>query len=493
MFFLSNFVPVQHPTQGVVPFKLYPFQADTMNEIAANRFVIINKSRQMGISTLLAGYILWKMLFNENFKALVVATNTAVAGNLIEKIRFMNRELPEFLKKKEGDDNKMSLEFKSNSSRVKAVSSSPNATRSEALSLLVIDEAAFVAKFDELWTAAQPTLATGGDCVMLSTPNGYGNLFAKIWHEAILGEGRFKAVELPWDLHPDRDQSWRDEQTVLLGKKKAEQECDCSFLASGDTLIDGHTLKWYRDNVMQDPISKEGMNQAWWIWKYPQQGVKYVSIVDVARGDGTDFGTVNIIEVDTMEQVAEFKAKIPPEDLAKLAVSKCVEYNSALLVIENNNMGYSAVIKALELYNNIYYSPRDSKKNMGIVDPNTDVPGFTTSTFTRPLMVNAMDKLIHNKNVIIRSERSIAELEVFIWKAGKVQAQIGFNDDLAMTWGMYCYLKDYAFTRLSAHQRNIESDPSNILTNYVSVGPNRKKDPWVHSIGNVNMNLRDLL
>ena len=136
---------------------------------------IVLKARQLGLSTLTAGYSLWMMLFHEDKNILVIATKQEVAKNLVTKVRVMHKELPKWLKQGCAEDNKLSLRY-NNGSQIKAISSTGEAGRSEALSLLIIDEAAFIKNIDEIWTAAQSTLSTGGKCIALSTPNGMGCL-----------------------------------------------------------------------------------------------------------------------------------------------------------------------------------------------------------------------------------------------------------------------------------------------------------------------------
>jgi len=141
--FMKKYCKIQHPTRGRIGFHLYPFQESTIEQLVENRYNIILKARQMGISTLVAAYSLWKLLFQEDFNILVIAIKQDVAKNLITKVRLMYENLPSWLKEGSLEDNKLSLKL-SNGSHIKAISSSPDAGRSEALSLLIIDEAAFV-------------------------------------------------------------------------------------------------------------------------------------------------------------------------------------------------------------------------------------------------------------------------------------------------------------------------------------------------------------
>ena len=121
VFFMKQYCYIQHPKRGKIKFNLYPFQETSLTELRDNRYNVILKSRQLGISTLSAGFALWSMLFNEDFNVLVIATTQEVAKNLVTKVRVMHDNLPSWLKGTIEADNKLSLKFK-NGSQIKAVS-----------------------------------------------------------------------------------------------------------------------------------------------------------------------------------------------------------------------------------------------------------------------------------------------------------------------------------------------------------------------------------
>ena len=91
--FMRKYCIIQHPTKGKMYFNLYPFQEDSLTKISENRYSVILKSRQLGISTLTAGYALWRMIFKEDFNVLVIATKQDVAKNLVTKVRVMHDNL----------------------------------------------------------------------------------------------------------------------------------------------------------------------------------------------------------------------------------------------------------------------------------------------------------------------------------------------------------------------------------------------------------------
>ena len=232
--FMKRYCQIQHPKKGKIPFHLYPFQESTLHQLRDNDYNIILKSRQLGISTLSAGYALWLMTFYSDKNILVIATKQEVAKNLVLKVKVMYENLPSWLRLPATEDNKLSLRL-NNGSQIKATSSSGDSGRSEALSLLIIDEAAFISNVEEIWISAQQTLATGGGAIILSTPNGTGNFFHQTWVDAETNPlSRFNPIKLHWTVHPDRDQSWRDKQDELLGPKGAAQECDCLW---GNSIV----------------------------------------------------------------------------------------------------------------------------------------------------------------------------------------------------------------------------------------------------------------
>ncbi len=490
--FINKLIKVEHPTKGNIAFQMYPFQEDVIRETIGNRYLLINKGRQMGVSTLVSAYCVYKMVTTPGYKILVLATSTRVASNLIAKVKFMLQNLPSWMSVEALHNNQSTVKL-ANGSSIIAVSSKPESARSEALSLLVIDEAAFIDRAEEVWTAASPTLATGGDCIMLSTPNGFGNFFAVEWFKAKEGNSSFKALELQWHLHPERNKNYLEEEIVKLGYKKALQENCCDFISSGDTVVEGEILTWYRDNYVKTPLFKEGPGSNLWIWEQPQSNSRYMVVVDVARGDGKDFSAFHVLEFPTLKQVGEYKGKISPEDLGRYAVSIAMRYNNALLSIENASVGYASVAAALPIYNNLFYSPRNWQNQTPYIDYQNDVPGFTTSNFTRPLMINCFEQYVSSKQVIIQSERFIDEAFVFIWKNGKAQAQEGFNDDLIMSFSQAPFLLQHAMNRVSAHARSAASDLSSLSVSYMKLGRTEKQDPWMRSVNGHQLDLRDLL
>ena len=461
VYFMKKYCLIQHPTKGKIPFKLFPYQEELTNDIQENDRVIILKSRQLGISTLSAGYSLWTMLFQSDKNILVVAIDQNTSKNLVTKVSVMFENLPSWLRMRTTEKNKLSLRL-ANGSQIKAVASSGTSGRSEALSLVIIDEAAFVDNAEELWASLQQTLSTGGRGIILSTPNGTGNFFHKTWVKSEEGRNSFFTKRLPWQVHPERDQEWRDRQDEELGLRLAAQECDCDFSTSGNTVVHPEMLTFYRETYMQDPLEKRGFDSNLWVWEITNYTKDYVVVADVARGDGSDFSAFHVIDIEEATQVAEYKGQVTTKEYGNMLVSIATEYNDALLVIENANVGWATIQQVIDRgYRNLYYTPKDIgldsdrylARATDVQRTKDQVAGFTMSSKVRPLVISKMELYMREKSCIIRSRRLLDELGVFVWRNARAEAQLGYNDDLVMSWCMGLWVRD---TALKLRQAGIE-------------------------------------
>jgi hypothetical protein len=430
VYFINNYARISHPQKGLIPFKTYEFQSELLNDFNNYRFNIILKARQLGISTITAGYIVWLMLFH--------------------------RDIPDFLQITDITiDNRSSFEL-SNGSQIKASSTSGDAGRSEALSLLVIDEAAHVEGLSELWTGLYPTLSTGGRCIALSTPNGVGNWFHKTYTESEQGLNDFFPTNLPWSVHPDRDREWFEKETRNMSRRQIAQELECNFNTSGETVIHPDDLARIFESV-REPNHKTGFDRNYWIWEEYNSDFSYLMVADVARGDGKDYSVFHIIKLETMEIVAEYQGKPAPDIYGSMLYSVGQEYGNCLLVVENNSVGFAVLDKLRELeYPNLYYSVKSTHEYVTQLEAemmNNSVPGFTTSQKTRPLIVAKLEEFIRNKLITLYSSRIANELKTFIWNNGRPEAMRSYNDDLTMALAIACWVRD---TALETNKRDIE-------------------------------------
>jgi hypothetical protein len=484
--FMKKYCNIQHPQRGRVLFNLYPFQDKVLQLWKENPYSIVLKSRQLGISTLAAGYSLWLMTFHKDKNVLCIATKQETARNMVTKVKFMYDNLPSWLKIGAEENNKLSLRL-NNGSIIKATSAASDAGRSEAVSLLIIDEASFIENIGEIWASSQQTLATGGGAIVLSTPNGVGNWFHQTWVRAENADNDFLPIKLPWYVHPERDDAWRKRQDELLGDPRlAAQECDCDFNTSGDVVFYAEWIDFIKSTTLKDPMERRGADQNLWVWESADYSREYMVMADVARGDGKDFSAFHVMDIATNTQVAEYRGQMSPKEFGYMLVAIATEYNNALLVVENATIGWAALDAIIERgYRNLYHSPKSdhltSESYLKIYEGDSNMtPGFTMSLRTRPLVVNKMREYIGDKSVIIQSKRLLEEMRVFVWKNGRPEAQLGYNDDLVMSFAIGMYLRD---TSLKFQQQSLDMTRAalgNITKNtYVGAyNPNNVANPY---------------
>jgi len=874
--FMRKYCFIQHPQRGRIQFSLYPFQSKIIKLFQENPYTLILKSRQIGMSTLSAGYALWLMVFHSDKNVLCIATKQDTAKNMVTKVKFMFDNLPSWLKIDADENNKLTLRL-SNGSQIKATSAATDAGRSESVSLLIVDEAAFIDSIGEIWASAQQTLATGGGCIVLSTPYGTGNWFHQTWVRAENKENDFLPIKLPWFVHPERDQEWRDRQDELLGNPrmaaqecfsgdtiiytklgpkfikdikvgdsvlshdgtynkvsntfskidpesveikgginniqkyttlnhpfynehnefeevkslmdsgnmvnlfpkvkyptqpltldlskyitsnspqyfplkvnkehlwltktskvnrnikfdydlgflvgcflsegslaknkvefsfngKTEREgfpleierilenkfninrfsyytskiwegssklyikdqifnnfiklciqggklsyekslstffyknsnletlrgimdgvlvgdgmlkneynisllltsqkliydilyisnllgihnvtikegksqnprntssrphytltwtkskidsnskifsdrikgwegkntmgksesnsnfkfntspyvklkinlnkstqivynievesthtyvteygvvhnCDCDFSTSGDTVFYSEHIDFYEKTYIKEPLERRGVDQNLWVWEPCDYSRTYMVVADVARGDGKDFSAFHIIDIENNIQIGEYKGQIGTKEFGHLLVGIATEYNNALLVIENANIGWSTVQTVIDRdYNNLYYSPKlgeiraDSYFDQ-YMDTSKMVAGFTMTSKVRPMIISKFQEYLGDQGVVIQSKRLIEEMKVFIWKNGRPEAQPGYHDDLVMSFGVAMYMRDTAF-KFKQHGIDLTKSMLNsIKTNQTPYGGvytplDKEKDQW---------------
>jgi hypothetical protein len=455
-YFLDNYARIVHQERGIIPFKTYNFQKTLLKDFHDYRYNIILKGRQLGISTIVSGYISWMMLFYKEKNILVMATKLHTAIEIVDKVRDIIQSVPDWLKiATVKTNNKTKFEL-SNGSKIQGTPTSKDAGRGQALSLLVIDEAAHVDDMDELWTGLYPTVSTGGRCIALSTPNGVGNWFHKTYVEAESHANNFKCSKLPWNVHPEYDDAWFKNMTKNMSSRDIAQEYECNFNASGETVIAPHDLESLK-KLVKEAKYKTWVDRNYYVWEEFNNGGSYVLSADVARGDGRDFSVFHVINTRTMEQVAEYQGKIDIDSFSKLLFDTGREYGNCMIVVENNNVGFAVLTKLIEMsYPNIYYSTKGSGDFLDSTEASytsNSVPGFSTTMKSRPLIIAKLEEFVRNKLLKINSQRLINELDTFIWHNGKPEAQKGYNDDLVMAMAIACWVRD---TALINNDRNLE-------------------------------------
>lgn len=497
-YFIKKYVKIQHPAKGRLAFDLYDFQEDCLEQFINNRFNIVLKSRQLGLSTLTAAYTLWMALFQEDKNILVIATKLSVAQNFIEKIKTAVSYLPKWLLLTDYKYETKTLLHFTNGSKIKAVPTSPDAGRSEALSLCIVDECAIIRDFADIWTSLYSTLQTGGDAILISTPLGVGNKYHELCVGAENGTNSFNLIKLPWNVHPEHDDKWFAEETKNMSQRQIAQELMCDFNSSGNTFFNNTELDKISIGI-RSPIQKDGPDYNLWHWDYYNPKHEYLISADVSRGDAGDFSAFHVFNTTKGIQVAEFLGKLPPDQLAILLAETGRRFGDATICVEQNALGYTVNLKLVEnKYQNLYYTSEKSKFEAQYYGKN-DISkiGFETTTETRSKILTKLEEVIRKDKVLFQSSRFYDQTKVFINKNGKPQAQKGKSDDLILSAAIGCWLFDakeehevkpdeswrYTFPGFSTSRESSSLIPQ--VKNYVNT-PNNSYNNSINGISNFN-------
>lgn len=431
-FFFSLYIYVIHPLRGKVKFNLYPYQKKVLWHFLNDRFNIILKFRQAGITELISMYCLWLALFHPNKNIVIISIKDRVAKKVLKKIKYMYKNLPECLQVpiingRAGEfGTSTEMQF-ANGSLISSIPTTEDAGRSEAVSLLVIDEAAIVRWASTIWAAAFPTLSTGGAAIVNSTPYGVGNWYHQTWVESISQGNKFTAIRLRWDMHPERDQEWYDDMASALGPRKTAQEIDGDFLTSGYSVFDLMDIKAIEDEINTTRVIQQRFNGALRLYKKPKKGVTYFIGADVSTGRAQDYSAFSIMDRDG-EEVGCFKGKIPTDQLASLMIEMGYMYNNAILAPESNDIGLAvtAMIQK-ENYPNLYYSTKILRKKGKKYPDTEEIPGWLTTSKNRSIIIDQLEEDIREDNIIVRDPFFCQEAYTFIYDATNRPVALGKN------------------------------------------------------------------
>jgi len=419
VFYFASLAWVRHPVRGRVKFELYPYQIRVLWYFLTKRFNIVLKFRQAGLTELIALFVLWLALFHPNKNIVIISIKDRVAKRVLGRIRYIYKNLPRVLQTpiingRTGEfGTATEMEF-SNGSLITSVPTTEDAGRSEATSLLVIDEAAIVRWANQIWASAFPSLSTGGAAILNSTPFGVGNWFHSTWVDAIAGGNNFNAIRLKWDMHPERDSNWYNSMRQVLGPKRTAQEIDGDFLSSGDSVFDLVDIRDIEESITAYSPERK-LNGNLLIFERPKRGQHYFLGADVASGRSRDYSAFSIMDRNGDEKVC-FKGKIPPDRFADLIMGYGHDYNNALLAPEGNDIGLATVLKCQEDgYPNLYYTTQVLKEK-GESRPKVEkFPGWLTTTKNRPLIIDKLEEDIRNNDCNIKNPFFVNEAYTFIY------------------------------------------------------------------------------
>ena len=471
--FMDNFFYIQHPVRGSMVYHPYSYQKRLIHTYHNYRFSISLMPRQSGKSTSAAGYLLWYAMFVPDSTILIAAHKYAGAQEIMQRIRYAYEACPNHIKAGVTTYNKGSLEFE-NGSRIVSQTTTENTGRGMSISLLYLDEFAFVRPTiaEQFWTSITPTLSTGGKAIITSTPNSDEDQFALIWkqankcedaygNETELGINGFRAFRAFWHEQPGRDDKWAEGMKAQLGEDRFRREIGCEFIIADETLIAPTTLI---DMEGIEPVQR--MGQVRW-YKKPEKGNIYTIALDPSLGTGSDPAAIQIYEANSTTQVGEWKHnKTDIPNQVKLLAQICkhieectTEPNNIYYSIENNTIGEAALVSLAE------YGESNIPGTF-ISEPGKKRKGFNTTHKVKLTACAKLKTLVESKKMKVNSKSLVSELKTFVAAEGSYKAKVGETDDLVMasllTVRMFQTLSDYHVdleTQIRDHDEYIEPLP----------------------------------
>ena len=446
IYFAQKYIKIVHVDHGLIPIALYEYQTEIIEKITKNRRCAVVTSRQAGKTTTAVCVILHYILFNDHKMVALLANKGDAAREILDRIKTAYEALPSWMQQGVVEWNKGSVEFE-NGCKIIAAATSSSAIRGKSVSLLYIDETAFVENWDEFFASVFPTVSSGKTTKILltSTPNGL-NHFHKTCEGAKNGTNGYQYVEVKWDKVPGRDEEWRLDtlSSMDFDIQKFAQEYECEFLGSSGTLIDGSTLKTLTHKTpIQDRLGLK-------VYDKCEEGHSYACIVDVSRGKGLDYSAFQMIDVTKMpyKQVAVFRDNmIPPIEYAEVIHRTVKNYNDASVLVEINDIG-GQVADLLHYefeYENILCTEsagRSGKRiSTGFGTGQVD-RGIRTTTTVKSVGCSILKLLIEQQQLIIKDHQTISELSTFSRKGKSYEAESGCNDDLVMGLVLFAWLSD---------------------------------------------------
>lgn len=468
MYFMENFFYIQHPLRGRIKFIPFDYQIELIENYHNNRFSINMLGRQMGKTTCAAGYLLWFAMFIPDCTILIAAHKYTGAQEIMQRIRYAYESVPDFIRCGVTSYNKGSIEF-DNGSRIVSATTTETTGRGMSISLLYCDEFAFVRPTiaREFWTSISPTLSTGGKAIVTSTPNSDEDQFATIWkvanqkfdeygNETPLGKNGFAPIMFPWDRHPERDLTWADQERASIGIDRFRREHDCEFIIFDETLIAPSKLA---NMEGANPIEKQG--QVRWYEK-PIKGHVYGVALDPSLGTGGDPSAIQVWNLSTMKQVAEWQHNLTVIQRQVAIMSEICKYileitedpANLYYSVENNTIGEASLNAIADIGEEMIGGNFLSEPRSG--GPMRHRKGFNTSHRSKIAACAKMKLWVETDRMTIRSKGLISELKNFVAIGNTYKAKIGETDDLVMS--------TLLIIRMSMMLRQYDADLSENLT-----------------------------
>jgi hypothetical protein len=471
-YFCSTYVKIVHVDKGLVPFQPYDYQKRMFQAFDGSRYSICKMPRQVGKTTGVVGYLLHKLLFNENFSCAVLANKESQSIEILSRMQLAYEWLPKWLQQGIVEWNKKYIELE-NGSKCLAGATSSSAIRGRSFNLIYLDEFAFVPRNlqDQFFASVFPTISSGATTKVLitSTPNGM-DLFHKLWIESEQGKNNFARVDVHWSDVPGRDQAWADEMIRNTSRDQFRQEFECEFLGSSNTLIHPAVLSklvWF------DPI-KEAHDVK--IYKEPIEDHSYAMTVDVSEGLGQDSSAFTVIDISVMpyEVVATYDNNMMQELMYPTLLANVGRYyNTAAILVEINTGSQVVNILQQDLeYENIVVTKTSGRKGVmlsGVGGGMQSRLGIKTTPITKRSGCSNLKSIIEQNQIVLHDYKIIKQLSTYVVDRNTYNAEDGHHDDLVMCLVLFAwmvsqnYFKDVSNTdirkrMLEDNERRLEDE-----------------------------------
>lgn len=466
-YFIENYCKIFTLDDGWQLPKLRSYQRNLIQHYVDNSFSNVLSGRQTGKSTSTIMYCLWLIIFKADTIVGFAANKWSMVKENLDRLRAYYEYLPMWLKHGIKSWNKTYIEL-DNGSKVYTSTSTDSAFRGFGISVLFVDEVAFVKKWDDFSSSVFPTVSSAKSpkVIYTSTPKGLNHWYV-MWQEAEAGRSMFKNFKVDWWEVEGRDEDWRNTMIGTLpgGEQEFLQEWAAEFMGSSKTLIDTYSLKKLK---YIDYITSNDYIDSLKIYKEPVEGNQYIITVDGAK-QGKDKTSIQVINISRFpfEQVAVVNSKINHVVAAPSIDRLGKYYNTAFIIAENNEGAGTFIADTLYHaydYENLFKVP--DKKNFG----------FHTNRKTRPSILNFLKLFIEKDKLIINDKLTIEQLFTFIEKNGKYQADDGKFDDLVMSLALVfaAFLDLNAFDDydkfLDAINTDIIESEDNSTSEVISIG-----------------------
>jgi hypothetical protein len=433
------------------PIDLWDHQRQVLDLCMTGKGLVILKARQLGVSEVIAMYVLWFAMTNPNSQSMLISIGDRESVDLLARLEALYDSMPAEVRNyasKKGPPNQHILRLGNSIIR----SLPAGAGRAFKSDLLVLDEAARWENADERMADLMPTAADSGQTIISSTARGIGNMFWRQWAQTRPNTNR---IFIPATARPTRTRQWVEQQRnelMHLGPQEYPLTSQEAFLSSGVGILDTSGLSWMTEHMARTgtryEISAQGAvrDQAgrWTLWQAPEPGRDYILAADSSGGGaGSDPSAACIYDVGARCQVGAFWGRVPPHVLARQLANAGLIYNTALIAPEANDHGKAVVAHLADAgYPRIYESERFDTARGGV--SGAGQLGWVMSRASKHTAVGALGSAIYHRTVCIRDVEAISEMTMFGEIAPGKFAAISGHDDRVIAHAIAIAIMDHS-------------------------------------------------